>query len=77
MKIDHTWYQRPAHVPEHESAGGIVVRIANGKIYFACAGETGLTAYVLPKGRGDALGDIGDPWVFPGLEHLVKAIPFT
>lgn len=51
MKIDHTWYQRPAHVPEHESAGGIVVRIANGKIYFACAGETGLSAYVLPKGR--------------------------
>ncbi|RIK78552.1 ADP-ribose pyrophosphatase [candidate division KSB1 bacterium] len=51
MKIDHTWYQRPSHVPEHESAGGIVVRIANGKIYFACAGETGLSAYVLPKGR--------------------------
>ncbi len=49
--IDHTWYQRPPHVSEHDSAGGVVVRIENNHIYFACIGEPGLSGYVLPKGR--------------------------
>lgn len=53
MKIDHTWYQRPSHVPEHDSAGGVVVRMENKRIYFACIGEPGLSGYVLPKGRVD------------------------
>lgn len=53
MKIDHTWYQRPPHMPEHGSAGGVVVRMENNRIYFACIGEPGLSGYVLPKGRVD------------------------
>ncbi|MDZ7267476.1 MAG: NUDIX domain-containing protein [candidate division KSB1 bacterium] len=50
---DHTWYQRPPHVPEHDSAGGVVVRIEDNCIYFACIGEPGLSGHVLPKGRVD------------------------
>ncbi|NUM76784.1 NUDIX domain-containing protein [candidate division KSB1 bacterium] len=53
MRIDRTWYQRPPHVPEHDSAGGVVVRIEDNCIYFACIGEPGLSGYVLPKGRVD------------------------
>lgn len=53
MRIDHTWYQRPPQVPEHDSAGGVVVRIEDNCIYFACSGEPGLSGYVLPKGRVD------------------------
>jgi ADP-ribose pyrophosphatase YjhB (NUDIX family) len=49
--IDHTWYQRPPHVPEHVSAGGVVARLENDRIYVALIGEPGLNGFVLPKGR--------------------------
>ena len=51
--IDHTWYQRPPHVPEHVSAGGIVARLENNETYIALIGEDGLNGYVLPKGHVD------------------------
>ncbi len=51
MIIDHTWYQRPPHVPEHVSAGGIVARCENNRIYIALINEPGLNDYVLPKGH--------------------------
>lgn len=49
--IDHTWYQRPPHVPEHVSAGGVVARLENDRIYIALIGERGLNGFVLPKGH--------------------------
>jgi len=49
--IDQTWYIRPPSVPEHVSAGGIVVRADKGRIYVALVGEPGLNGYVLPKGH--------------------------
>jgi ADP-ribose pyrophosphatase YjhB (NUDIX family) len=49
--IDHTWYQRPPHVPEHVSAGGVVARLENDCVYIALVGERGLHGFVLPKGH--------------------------
>jgi 8-oxo-dGTP pyrophosphatase MutT (NUDIX family) len=49
--IDETWYQRPAQVPEHVSAGGIVARVENQRIFLALIHESGLNGYVLPKGH--------------------------
>jgi 8-oxo-dGTP pyrophosphatase MutT (NUDIX family) len=54
MIIDETWYQRPPNVPEHLSAGGVVTRVENGRIYIALVGEKGLSRYVLPKGQVEA-----------------------
>lgn len=53
MHIDHTWYQRPAGVAAHVSAGGVVARVKNERIYIALATERDLTEYVLPKGHVD------------------------
>lgn len=50
-KIDESWYRKPDNVPEHESAGGIVVRVADGKIYLALVHERGYADFVLPKGH--------------------------
>lgn len=52
--IDSTWYQRPPNVPEHDAAGGIVARAANGRVYIALVGEKGLSKFVLPKGHVEA-----------------------
>jgi len=54
MIINETWYKRPPNVPEHDAAGGVVVRAENGRIYFALVGEKGLSKYVLPKGHVEA-----------------------
>ena len=48
--IDESWYKRPAGVSDRTSAGGIVARIEDGRIYVALVGELGLTERVLPKG---------------------------
>jgi len=48
--IDESWYERPQDVPDRTSAGGVVVRIENGKPSVALVREVGLTDYVLPKG---------------------------
>ena len=49
--IDKSWYQRPPGVPDHESAGGIVVRVESGKVYVALVGEKKFNLYILPKGH--------------------------
>jgi 8-oxo-dGTP pyrophosphatase MutT (NUDIX family) len=48
--IDDTWYHRPPHVPDRISAGGVVVRRQDGRVYVALVREGDLPAYVLPKG---------------------------
>jgi 8-oxo-dGTP pyrophosphatase MutT (NUDIX family) len=52
--INETWYKRPPSVPEHTSAGGVVVRVENGRVHIALVGEKGLRKYVLPKGHVEA-----------------------
>lgn len=52
--IDETWYKRPPGVREHLSAGGIVARAENGRVYVALVGEKGLSKFVLPKGHVEA-----------------------
>jgi 8-oxo-dGTP pyrophosphatase MutT (NUDIX family) len=51
MKINKSWYIKPKGVPEHDAAGGIVIRKENGKIYFATTYEIDVKALVLPKGH--------------------------
>ncbi len=48
--IDESWYKRPPGVSDRTSAGGIVARVEDGRIYVALVGELGLTERVLPKG---------------------------
>lgn len=54
IKIDDTWYQKPKNVPTHESAGGVVVRSENGKLWVALVCERGESSLVLPKGHIEA-----------------------
>lgn len=49
--IDSTWYQRPPNIPEHLSAGGVVTRLENSRVYIALVREKRLSKYVLPKGH--------------------------
>jgi len=56
IAIDDSWYQRPPQILEETSAGGVVVRRENGKLYVAVVREGTkregtASAYVLPKGR--------------------------
>jgi len=53
MIIDQSWYQRPAGMPEHVSAGGVVARLEGERIYIAFTTERDLDEYVLPKGHVD------------------------
>lgn len=56
--VDESWYRRPPQIPEHTSAGGVIVRREGGRIYVALVREGNLPGYVLPKGRvepGEAL----------------------
>lgn len=41
-------------MPAHTSAGGIVARAENGRVYIALVGEKGLSQFVLPKGHVEA-----------------------
>jgi len=50
MKINESWYVRPTKVGLRTSAGGVVVRIENGKAYIALVNEEPFEIYVLPKG---------------------------
>jgi bis(5'-nucleosidyl)-tetraphosphatase len=50
MKIDESWYVRPPKVGLRTSAGGVVVRIENGKACIALVKEQPFGIYVLPKG---------------------------
>ena len=50
MKIDESWYRRPAKIRLRTSAGGVVVRIKDRKTYIALVKEQPFGIYVLPKG---------------------------
>jgi 8-oxo-dGTP pyrophosphatase MutT (NUDIX family) len=52
--IDETWYKRLPNVPEHDAAGGVVARFANGRVYIALVREKTLSRHVLPKGHVEA-----------------------
>jgi 8-oxo-dGTP pyrophosphatase MutT (NUDIX family) len=51
--IDETWYERQGNVPEHLSAGGVVVRLAENQVWVSLGRQIGYQAYVLPKGHVD------------------------
>lgn len=51
MKIDETWYVKPEGIPEHNAAGGVVIRRKGKNIYFATTFEIDTDALVLPKGH--------------------------
>jgi ADP-ribose pyrophosphatase YjhB (NUDIX family) len=50
MKIDGSWYKRPPKIALRTSAGGVIVRIEQGKAYIALVNEKPFEIYVLPKG---------------------------
>ena len=50
MRIDDSWYVRPASIGERTSAGGVVVRAQAGEPLVALAREGHHDAPVLPKG---------------------------
>ncbi len=49
--IDASWYKRPPGVPEHVSAGGVVIRVEKKRVYIALVGQRGRSKFVLPKGH--------------------------
>jgi ADP-ribose pyrophosphatase YjhB (NUDIX family) len=51
MRIDDSWYVRPAGTPEHVSCGGVIARGDGRRALVALVSEPDLTAYVLPKGH--------------------------
>lgn len=51
ITIDDSWYHRPPDVPEDISAGGVVVRVQENRLFLAVVSEGSLSKYVLPKGR--------------------------
>jgi ubiquinone/menaquinone biosynthesis C-methylase UbiE/ADP-ribose pyrophosphatase YjhB (NUDIX family) len=51
MQIDESWYRKPQGVPEHTSAGGVVVRPVDAGLLVALIREGDLPGYVLPKGH--------------------------
>jgi 8-oxo-dGTP pyrophosphatase MutT (NUDIX family) len=50
MPIDSTWFLRPPGIPERFAAGGLVVRLANGRILLALTRDADRPDYILPKG---------------------------
>lgn len=50
LRIDESWYVKPEGAPERTSAGGIVARVRDGRVYIALTREKGLSGYVIPKG---------------------------
>lgn len=56
--IDKSWYVRPPDVPEHTSAGGVVARRKDDRVYVALGTQDGYRDHVLPKGHVDPGEDI-------------------
>ncbi len=77
MRIDHTWYIKPAGIRERLTAGGVVLRRAPEGLMVALVREVDLEGYVLPKGGVEpgesldaaALREIEEE---SGLSQLVK-----
>jgi ubiquinone/menaquinone biosynthesis C-methylase UbiE/ADP-ribose pyrophosphatase YjhB (NUDIX family) len=49
--IDDSWYARPTGAPVHELAGGIVLRLEDGRVLVALIREGAGAGYSLPKGH--------------------------
>jgi ADP-ribose pyrophosphatase YjhB (NUDIX family) len=49
--IDQSWYRKPPDVREDISAGGVVLRMVDGRPQVALVSEAGLSHYFLPKGH--------------------------
>ncbi len=56
--IDESWYVRPDGLPEGRSAGGVVVRLEDGRAMIALAQEREFDEYVLPKGGIESGEDV-------------------
>src|SRR5713226_2469906 len=54
MHIDESWYHKRAGIPEHTSAGGVVVRVQDDRLFVALVREGAQPGYVLPKGHVEA-----------------------
>jgi 8-oxo-dGTP pyrophosphatase MutT (NUDIX family) len=50
MQIDESWYVRPTKIKLRTSAGGIILRIEDGKAFIALVKEKPFDIYILPKG---------------------------
>jgi ADP-ribose pyrophosphatase YjhB (NUDIX family) len=51
MRIDHSWYVRPAGIAEHISCGGVIARKEGDTVFIALISEPRLSEHVLPKGH--------------------------
>ncbi len=51
LRIDQSWYVKPAGVPGHVSSGGVVARAAGAHVLIALLREDGFRDYILPKGH--------------------------
>lgn len=54
MAIDDRWYARPPGVSVHDSAGGVVARLAGEGPEVLLVREGGVPSYVLPKGHRES-----------------------
>ena len=52
--IDDTWYTRSDDAPLAVSAGGVIVRVEQGRVLVALARQRAVPGYVLPKGNVDS-----------------------
>jgi len=50
MKIDKSWYVRPSGIKNKLTAGGVVIRQKNNKLYLLLIRGTKFSTYGLPKG---------------------------
>lgn len=51
MNINKSWYIKPKGIPEHDSAGGVIVRKEGTQIFFATTHEIDTNSLILPKGH--------------------------
>lgn len=77
MRIDRSWYVKPAGIRERLTAGGVVLRRAPEGLLVALVREAGLEGHVLPKGGvepGESLDDaaLREIEEESGLSQLVK-----
>ena len=58
MAIDASWYVKPDKIRERTSAGGVILRLRQGKVYLALVREGEFMGYILPKGGVEAGEDL-------------------
>lgn len=77
VRIGQSWYRKPEGIPEHTSAGGVVVRLVDDKLLVTLIREGKAKGYALPKGhveRGESLQDAAAREVYEeaGLRRLTN-----